>query len=101
MTNVDTDEETVANLVMNKSALNNLCALTVFAGATLLDILEDFNDKAEKEELTDEEREKVALFIDLFKFAEHIHPILTDAAKALDEEPESLTNQITVSKHLH
>jgi hypothetical protein len=41
------------------------------------------------------------MFIDLFKFAEHIHPILADAAQALDEEPESPTNQITVSKHLH
>ena len=96
-----TDQEDVASIVMNKPALDNLSALTLFAGATLFEILKDFNDKAEKEELTDEEREKVALFIDLFKFAEHIHPILTDAAKALDEEPESLTNQITVSKHLH
>jgi hypothetical protein len=96
-----TDQENVASIVMNKPALDNLRALTLFAGATLLNILKDFNDKAEKEELTDEEREKVALFIDLFKFAEHIHPILADAAQALDEEPESPTNQITVSKHLH
>lgn len=98
MTNIDTDEEMVANLVMNKSALNNLCALTVFAGASLLDILEDYN---EKETLTAEEREKAAMFIDLLKFAKHIHSVLADAAKALDEELESPTNQITVSKHLH
>jgi hypothetical protein len=96
-----TDQENVASIVMNKPALDNLRALTLFAGATLLNILKDFNDKAEKEELTDEEREKVALFIDLFKFAEHIHPILIDASQALDEELESPTNQITVSKHLH
>ena len=101
MTNIDTDEEMVANLVMNKSALNNLCALTVFAGAALLDILEDFNDKAEKEELTDEEREKVALFIDLFKFAKHIHPVLIDAASVLNDEPAETSNHISVSKHLH
>lgn len=98
MTNIDTDEEMVANLVMNKSALNNLCALTVFAGATLLAILKAYN---EKETLTAEEQEKAAMFIDLFKFAEHIHPVLMDAASVLDEEPESPTNQITVSKHLH
>ena len=98
MTNIDTDEEMVANLVMNKSALNNLCALTVFAGAALLDILEDYN---EKETLPAEEQEKAAMLIGLFKFAKHIHPILADAAKALDEEPESPPNPITVSKHLH
>ena len=101
MTNIDTDEEMVANLVMNKSALNKLCALTLFAGATLLNILKAFDAKAEKEELTDDEKEKVALFINLFQFAEHIHPILADASQALDEEPESPTNPITVSKHLH
>ena len=96
-----TDQENVANIVMNKPALDNLRALTLFAGATLLNILKDFNEKAEKEELTDDEKEKVALFINLFQFAEHIHPILADASQALDEEPESPTNQITVSKHLH
>ena len=96
-----TDQENVASIVMNKPALDNLRALTLFAGATLFEILEAFNDKAEKEELTDGEKEKVALFIDLFQFAEHIHPILADASQALDEEPESPTNQITVSKHLH
>lgn len=96
-----TDQENVANIMLNKSALNNLCALTVFAGATLLNILRDFNDEAEKGELTDDEKEQVALFIDLFKFAKHIHLILADAAQALDEELESPTNQITVSKHLH
>lgn len=93
-----TDQENVASIVMNKPALDNLRALTVFAGATLLTILEDYN---EKETLTAEEQEEVALFIDLFKFAEHIHPVLADAAKALDEEPESPPNPITVSKHLH
>ena len=98
MTNIDTDEEMVANLVMNKSALDNLRALTVFAGATLLAILKDYN---EKETLTAEEQEKAAMFINLFRFAEHIHPILADASQALDEEPESPTNPITVSKHLH
>ena len=96
-----TDQENVANIVMNKPALDNLRALTLFAGATLLNILKDFNEKAEKEELTDDEKEKVALFINLFQFAEHIHPILADASQALDEEPESPTNPITVSKHLH
>jgi len=81
MTNIDTDEEMVANLVMNKSALNNLRALTLFAGATLLNILKDFDAKAEKEELTDDEKEKSSLcFINLFQFAEHIHPVLADAA---------------------
>lgn len=96
-----TDQENVASIMLNKPALDNLRALTLFAGATLLSILSDYNEKAEKEELTDDEKDKVALFIDLFKFAEHIHPILADASQALDEEPESLTNQITVSKHLH
>ena len=96
-----TDQENVANIVMNKPALDNLRALTLFAGATLLNILKDFNEKAEKEELTDDEKEKVALFINLFQFAEHIHPILADASQALDEEPESPANTITVSKHLH
>lgn len=96
-----TDQENVASIVMNKPALDNLRTLTLFAGATLLNILKDFNDEAEKGELTDDEKEQVALFIDLFKFVEHIHPILADAAKALDEELESPTNQITVSKHLH
>ncbi len=96
-----TDQENVANIMLNKPALDNLRALTLFAGATLLNILKDFNDKAEKEELTNDEKDKVALFINLFQFAEHIHPILADAAQALDEELESPTNQITVSKHLH
>lgn len=96
-----TDQENVASIVMNKPALDNLRTLTLFAGATLLNILKDFNDEAEKGELTDDEKEQVALFIDLFKFVEHIHPILADAAKALDEELESPTNQITASKHLH
>lgn len=93
-----TDQENVASIVMNKPALDNLRAVTVLAGATLLTILEDYN---EKETLTAEEQEEVALFIDLFKFAEHIHPVLAAAAKALDEEPESPPNPITVSKHLH
>lgn len=96
-----TDQENVANIMLNKPALDNLRALTLFAGATLLNILKDFDAKAEKEELTDDEKEKVALFINLFQFAEHIHPILADASQALDEEPESPTNPITVSKHLH
>ena len=96
-----TDQEDVASIVMNKPALDNLRALTLLAGATLFGILKDFNEKAEKEELTDDEKEKVALFINLFQFAEHIHPILVDASQALDEEPESPTNPITVSKHLH
>ena len=96
-----TDQENVANIMLNKPALDNLRALTVFAGATLVSILSDYNEKAEKEELTDDEKEKVALFINLFQFAEHIHPILADASQALDEEPESPTNPITVSKHLH
>lgn len=96
-----TDQENVANIMLNKPALDNLRALTLFAGATLFSILSDYNEKAEKEELTDADKEKVALFIDLFQFAEHIHPILADAAQALDEELESPTNQITVSKHLH
>ena len=96
-----TDQENVASIVMNKPALDNLRALTLFAGATLFGILKDFNEKAEKEELTDDEKEKVALFINLFQFAEHIHPILADASQALDEEPESPANTITVSKHLH
>ena len=95
------DQENVASIVMNKPALDNLRALTLFAGATLLNILKDFNEKAEKEALTDDEKDKVALFINLFQFAEHIHPVLADAAQALDEELESPTNQITVSKHLH
>ena len=98
MTNIDTDEEMVANLVMNKSALNNLCALTVFAGAALLDILEDYN---EKETLTAEEKEKAAMLIGLFKFAKHIHPVLIDAASVLNDEPAETSNHITVSKHLH
>ena len=98
MTNVDTDEEMVANLVMNKSALDNLCALTVFAGATLLAILKDYN---EKETLTAEEQEKAAMFIDLFKFAEHIHPVLIDAVSVLNDEPAETSNHISVSKHLH
>ena len=96
-----TDQENVASIVMNKPALDNLRALTLFAGATLFGILKDFDAKAEKEELTDDEKEKVALFINLFQFAEHIHPILADASQALDEEPESPANTITVSKHLH
>lgn len=96
-----TDQENVASIVMNKPALDNLRTLTLFAGATLFSILSDYNEKAEKEDLTDADKGKVALFIDLFKFVEHIHPILADAAKALDEEPESPANQITVSKHLH
>ena len=96
-----TDQENVASIVMNKPALDNLRALTLFAGVTLFSILSDYNEKAEKEGLTDDEKDEVALFIDLFQFAKHIRPILADAAQALDEEPESLTNQITVSKHLH
>ena len=98
MTNIDTDEEMVANLVMNKSALNNLCALTVFAGAALLDILEDYN---EKETLTAEEQEKAAMLIGLFKFAKHIHPVLIDAASVLNDEPAETSSHISVSKHLH
>ena len=96
-----TDQENVASIVMNKPALDNLRTLTLFAGATLFSILSDYNEKAEKEELTDDEKDKVALFIDLFKFVEHIHPILTGALQAIDEEPESPANTITVSKHLH
>mgnify|MGYP007060469509 CR=1 FL=1 len=96
-----TDQENVANIMLNKPALDNLRALTLFAGATLFSILKNFNDEAEKGELTDDEKEQVALFINLFQFAEHIYPILIDASQALDEELESPTNQITVSKHLH
>ena len=96
-----TDQENVTNIMLNKPALDNLRELTLFAGVTLFSILSDYNEKAEKEGLTDADKEKVALLINLFQFAEHIHPILDDAAQALDEELESPTNQITVSKHLH
>lgn len=96
-----TDQENVASIVMNKPALDNLRTLTLFAGATLFSILSDYNEKAEKEELTDADKEKVALFIDLFKFVEHIHPVLIDAASVLNDEPAETSNHISVSKHLH
>ena len=96
-----TDQENVASIVMNKPALDNLRTLTLFAGATLFSILSDYNEKAEKEELTDDEKGEVALFIDLFKFAEQVYPALIAAASVLNDEPAETSNHISVSKHLH